>query len=35
MLSDKTEAAWRIANTSESLEWPSYITEAIEFIDAG
>ncbi|MGR6090796.1 ATP-dependent nuclease [Brevibacterium sp. CSND-B09] len=35
MLSDKTEAAWRIANTPETLEWPSYITEAIEFIDAG
>lgn len=31
MLKNKTQAAWVIVNSKQSLKWPSYIQEAIEF----
>jgi putative ATP-dependent endonuclease of OLD family len=31
MLDNKTEAAWRIVNSSSPITWPSYILDAIEF----
>lgn len=34
MLGDKTEAAWRLANAGQTMRWPSYITDAVEFIHA-
>ncbi|GAA1318713.1 ATP-dependent endonuclease [Leucobacter albus] len=34
MLSQKTEWAWRVADSEPGLVWPTYIQEAIEFIDA-
>jgi hypothetical protein len=35
MTNNKTEAALRIAEASESIAPPSYFTEAIEFISGG
>ncbi len=34
MLSDKTEWAWEVAEAAPDLVWPSYILDAIGFIDA-
>lgn len=33
MLTNKTESAWMIADSDEVVEWPSYFTDAIEFIN--
>lgn len=35
MSKNKTEAAWRIAESTTGIVWPGYIHEAIEFIHAG
>ncbi|KAF0259789.1 hypothetical protein CMMCAS08_00010 [Clavibacter michiganensis subsp. michiganensis] len=35
MLNNKTEAAWKLATTAESIVWPSYILDAVEFVHAG
>lgn len=34
LLDNKTEWAWRVADGDVKLNWPAYILEAIEFIDA-
>lgn len=34
MLARKTEWAWRVAESQANLNWPRYISDAIEFIDA-
>jgi putative ATP-dependent endonuclease of OLD family len=33
MTKNKTDSAWRIVNSEVALHWPTYITDAIEFID--
>ncbi len=34
MTTNKTESAWRLVQSGQTLQWPSYITEAIDFIYA-
>lgn len=33
MIDNKTESAWRLVQSGQTLKWPSYITESIDFIN--